>query len=252
MSVETGQVQTPSTHLSDFRMKRALISQSDQINELTSGLSIPLAPVGDDVLVVILEAIAQAWEYVKKQYAHTVANGSEAEVSALLITRLNRSLGADPMLSLFVSSVDRGSETVVFDGARIEVRPDLQFTLTLQDPRFRLLGECKIIDVPRKKMPKLYRDDGIARFVAGEYAWASREAIMLGYARCSAKLAPDLLNGLMQFKEMQCTAQSSILDGNPPITVDGFGRSSHDRSFGYVQGGPAGPGPIELWHLWLS
>lgn len=60
----------------------------------------PLAPVGDDVLVVILEAVAQAWAHVKKQHAHTVANGSEADVSGLLATRLNRSLGGDSTLIL--------------------------------------------------------------------------------------------------------------------------------------------------------
>ena len=155
-------------------------------------------------------------------------------------------------LSILVSSVERGSETVTYSGDEIETRPDLQFSLTAQDKRFRLVGEAKIIDIPKRKTPKLYRQNGIARFVSGKYAWASREAIMLGYVRCSAKLDPDLLTGLSGFPDMHCASQSLVSVVTPPVTAGSLGTSRHNRIFSYVHCTPASPGAIDLWHLWLN
>lgn len=228
------------------------VSQHDQIAALTRGAALPLAPVGQDVLAIILESIADAWAHLKANHPVPLRVGLEAQISALLVTRLNESLNSDPLLSIFVSSVERGSETVTFDGAKLEVRPDLQFSLTQQDKRFRLIGEAKIIDRPKKKTPALYRENGIARFVGGDYAWASREAIMVGYVRCNAKLDPDLLQGLSGFPEMQCNRQSLVPVVKPPIAAGNLGTTQHNRTFCYVHPTSASPGAIDLWHLWLN
>ena len=228
------------------------IFQFDQITELTRGVALPLAPIGDDVLAIIIEAIANAWEHLTLRYANKLNQGKEAEISALLVSRLNASLGKDVNLRLFVSSIDRGSETVSFNGVKLEGRPDLLFTLTMQDTRFRLTGECKIIDIQNRKTLALYRDEGIARFVDGDYAWANREGIMVAYVRRGAKLDKDLLNGLQGFPKMNCTAQAMRPNGNPPIRPNALGTSTHERKFAYIHKTSAVPGQIELWHLWLE
>lgn len=233
-------------------MMAARISQLDQITELTRGVTLPLAAIGEDVLAIILEAVADAWRHVKLHYGQVLREGSEAEISALLVSRLNASLGWNATLRLFVSSVDRGSETVSFNGAKLEGRPDLLFTLTMQDTRFRLTGECKIIDVPNRKTPALYRDNGIARFVGGDYAWANREAIMVAYVRCGAQLDSSLLNGLGHFTAMNCSTGSLQADCRLPIEPGTLGRSTHHRTFSYIHQTSAAPGQIELWHLWLQ
>jgi len=233
-------------------MSTLRISQSDQITELTKGLTLPLAPIGDDVLAIIIEAIANAWECLKQDYAHVLDQDGEAKISALLVSRLNGSLGEDGNpLRLFVSSVARGSETISFNGAKIEARPDLLFTLTKLDPRFQLMGECKIID-KKKRTPDLYRKNGITRFVDGDYAWASREGIMVAYVRCDAKLDKDLLSSLQKHHAMNCIAKTLCSDVKLPIKPDALGISTHGRKFAYVHTTSEKPGQIELWHLWLE
>ena len=49
--------------------------------------------------------------------------------------------------------------------------------------RFPLVAEAKIFDATASKTAALYCENGIRRFVEGEYAWANREAFMVGYVR---------------------------------------------------------------------
>ena len=152
-----------------------------------------------------------------------------------------------------VSSVDRGRESINFDGRRIEVRPDISFRLTHWDARFRLVAECKIIDVNSGKTAALYRDKGIARFVEGNYAWGCSDAIMLGYVRCGSKLNPVMLKTLKQHPSTECEASDLRVPKSASLPSDGFGTSRHRRTFKYVHPtSQVDPGAIELWHLWLD
>jgi hypothetical protein len=224
----------------------------DQIAELTRALDIPLPPIDQEILELILEAIVQAWEHVKTNHGSVLKNGDEAEISSLLETWLNADLSSVPGLELFVSSVDRGRETISFDGSRLEVRPDLSFRLTHLDARFRLIAECKIIDMPNGKTSVLYRDKGIARFVKGDYAWASREALMLGYVRCGSKLRTTMLDSLRKHPKMACVSSGLRAHPNTLISHHALGISKHNRAFSYVHPTSQVPGQIELWHLWLD
>jgi len=224
----------------------------DQIAELTRALDIPLPPVDPEILELILEAITHAWQHVKTSYPTVLKQDKEASISALLETRLNADLSAIPGLELVVSSVDRGRETITFNGEKIEVRPDLSFKLTHLDARFRLIAECKIIDTQNGKTAGLYRDNGISRFVKGDYAWACREALMLGYVRCGSKLQPTMLSSLNKHPEMACTSSELRAPPNTLIASHALGTSKHDRQFAYVHSTDRVPGQIELWHLWLD
>lgn len=232
------------------------ISSLDQVTSLTRGLSLPLPPIDRSALEVILEAVASAWEQVQHEHMHCLVMGKEAEISGLLINYMNEALSQDDDggLGMYVSSVARGSEQVNFNGEKLELRPDIQFVLTTQDVRFRLVAECKIIDLAEQKTPAKYRDEGIRRFVVGDYAWASQEALMFAYVRCkTSKLNASVLTGLQTYADMNCTAQSMRLSNSALITNDAMGSSSHDRHFQYMHTPtPASPGPIELWHLWLA
>lgn len=227
-------------------------TRSDQIAELTRGIEIPLPHLDVEILQLVIEALALAWDHVRTNYPRTVREGEEAEISALIETWLNAHLPSIPGLDLIVASVDRGRESISFDGRRIEVRPDLSFRLTHQDARFRLIAECKIIDKPQGKTASLYKTKGIARFVDGDYAWACREAIMLGYVRCQLGLEKDLLSGLKSHPELGWISDSTKDHSCTLISKGALGTSTHKRSFSYVHTGARAPGPIELWHLWLS
>ncbi|CAM3695667.1 hypothetical protein ROSA5918_03125 [Roseateles saccharophilus] len=236
-------------------MTRWRISELDQVTSLTRGVALPLPPIGQQAIDIILEAIASAWEQLQLGYMHVLVMGTEVEISTLLINLMNEALGSDDDggLGVYVSSVSRGSEQINFNGEKLELRPDIQFALTRLDTRFRLIVECKLIDLKAKKTPALYRDHGIKRFVDGDYAWACQEAIMLAYVRCAtSRLEPSVLSGLMGIPDMQCVAQSMQLSSSGLIKPDALGTSSHDRKFQYVPAQAVPPGKIDLWHLWLE
>lgn len=234
-------------------MTVAKVVRIDQVTELTRDISLPLPPIGATLLDIILEAISDAWTHVKTAYPRAVLNDSEPEISALLVTRLNAMLNTNALLALVVSSVHRGSETISYDGSKFEGRPDLVFTLTGTDTRFNLVGESKIIDLPNNKnSASLYRNKGIKRFVDGEYAWGTKEALVVAYVRCGAKLHPTVLGGLPKIKAMNCSASSMRANCPPAIPSDTLGTSTHGRAFSYVHKTTSSPGDIELWHLWLD
>lgn len=225
----------------------------DQVAELTRAVEVPLPHVDPQIIEIILDAVAQGWEYLRQNHLGVLQNGEEAEISALLDTWLNAELSTVPGLDLIVSSVDRGRESISYDGKRLEVRPDISFRLTHQDARFRLIAECKIIDTGKGKTAGLYRDKGVARFVEGDYAWANREALMFGYVRCGSGLEKTVLKSLKNYAALNCNEIEMRASITPLIKKDALGTSTHGRSFAYVHAATTlVPGPIELWHLWLE
>ncbi|MGN7713222.1 hypothetical protein [Agrobacterium radiobacter] len=225
----------------------------DQIAELTRHLSLPLPAVLEDYLQIIAEKLIEAFAEINEAHLSTVTKGSEAEVTALLGSRLNSMMDEDPLWGQLVICATRGAESLSFDGSHLEKRPDLSLHLASRARGFPLIVEAKIID--RAKDEKLYCDNGVRRFVDGEYAWGSREAFMVAYVRdestIAGKLTPHLATALGQ-------TPPDYLVEQIPLAVAAVGadlaRSRHGRSFVYPHMGPppAGPGSIVLWHLWLS
>ncbi len=72
-----------------------------------------------------------------------------------------------------------------------------------EEPRLVLSGhdalfvECKPIDKTHAAGGK-YCDDGLCRFVDGDYAWAMEEGLMLGYARHDRTIAKHLIPAMRQ------------------------------------------------------
>jgi len=224
----------------------------EQINELTSGLTLPLPPVQQLVMLVIAETLARAWNDLLARHAKTLRTGDEAEVSALLITRLNALRDEEPCWEILANGVSRGEESINFDGRHLEKRPDLSIHLTRRNFSFPLVAECKLIDKAGKKTAKLYCTDGLTRFVHGDYAWATREAFMLAYVRDGSDiedcLAPYLSDSQHKSPD-PCRTESLPTRPNPAQA--NLACSRHSRCFPYIHQEAASPGPIDLWHLWL-
>ena len=226
----------------------------DQVAELTRGVRLPLAPITDEHLQILAEGLRQAFDHVRVHAPNSVCTGEEPEVTALMQARLNGMLHEDSLWRQLVLWVGRGAESTSFDGSHIEKRPDLSIVLTGADRRFPLIAEAKILDAPASKTARLYCENGIRRFVQGEYAWGTREAFMIGYVRDGSSIGPTL-------KAFLSKAAVSDPDGYLvealPVPV-GSGPSDlaytrHGRSFVYSsQKPPNRPGPISLWHLWLA
>ena len=232
----------------------AVRSRQDQVAELTRGVRLPLAPVADEHLQILAEKVQQAFADIRVHAPDTVAEGEEPEVTALMQARLNRLILEDTLWQQLVLWVGRGTESISFDGSHLEKRPDLSIVLSGAERRFPLVAEAKILDAAASKTVALYCENGIRRFVEGEYAWGNREAFMIGYVRDGSSIDPTLKAVLSKAAFLH---PSRYLVKELPVPV-GAGSSDlaytmHGRKFVYGrQRPPNSPGPITLWHLWLT
>ena len=228
--------------------------REDQIAELTRGQRLPLPPIAHLHLDVIAETVARVWSQLLEERNLVVTEGDEAEINAIIESRLNNLWSIDPLWSQLVSSVARGKESLSFDGTHLEKRPDISVYLTGKHPTFPIVVECKIIDRTAGKGIDLYCNTGISRFIVGEYAWASSDAIMIAYIRDSSSVAGHL----SPFLELG-TRRSPDPWRTEQLPARAVGLRSeilstrHGRSFKYPSAvGSAHPGSIVLWHLWLN
>lgn len=229
----------------------ALFPRPDQIAELTRHLDLPLAAVDSVFLDIIAERVTQAFKDIRATATNTVTGGDEAEISALLVTRLNRMIEDDAVLRQLVTCVVRGAESLSYDGSHLEKRPDLSIYLSGRALRFPLIAEAKIIDATRGE--SLYCSNGIKRFIEGEYGWGGREAFMIAYVRDGTTIA-----GRLQPYLSQAAQAKNYIVQTAPVALTTCGcdaaLSSHGRSFVYSHAIPPAnaPGVIALWHLWVD
>jgi hypothetical protein len=233
----------------------AIRPRPDQIGELTRGLRLPLPPIDAVYLEIIVEGLSRAFEEIRADNPSTVGSGSEAEVTALLEARLNTLIDQDPFLGQLILCVTRGKESISFDGSHIEKRPDLSIYLSTQARNFPLTVEAKVLDAATAKTEAMYCNNGLCRFLVGEYAWASQEAFMLAYVRDKSsikdQLTPFLADAMTRMPARFAVEALPVLIGKGARDL---AASRHGRSFVYKhQTPPAGqPGPINIWHVWLS
>ena len=228
--------------------------RQDQIEALTRGLRLPLAPIAEEHLEVIAEGLRQAFHDVRQNAPYTVYTGDEPEVTALMQARLNGPMEEVSLWRQLVLWVGRGSESVSFDGTHLEKRPDLAIVLSGAERRFPLVAEAKVLDAAGSKTIGRYGEKGIRRFVEGEYAWGNREALMIGYVRDGSSidttLTPFLLKAVTAHPDRY---RLETLPAPGGAASSGWAYTRHGRKFVYgSQPPPNSPGPISIWHLWLS
>lgn len=216
---------------------------SAQIDELTRGLQIPLSPIHPDIMCVLVDTVEQVFADLVSRKPLEMSSSDEAYVTALLEGALNKLLeDCSELFSQIVRSVSRGKESVNYNGVNIEKRPDLSFSLTHHSCRHPLIVEAKIIDAPKRKSIKLYCQEGVQRFINGDYAWACSEALMFAYVRDSSDIKTVLT------PELSIDSSYNVVCVPTPVTGN-LAISKHNRHFPI---GTTSAGPIELWHLWLT
>ncbi|MDH7638106.1 hypothetical protein [Sphingomonas oryzagri] len=229
--------------------------RADQVAELTRGLALPLPEVPALHLEIIGESLFRAFGDIRSTASATVGTGTEAEVTALLEARLNAMIDDDPFWRQLVLCVARGKESLSFDGSHLEKRPDLSIYLSNRHRGFPLVAEAKIIDTTAAKSEALYCDNGIRRFVDGEYAWGSREAFMIAYVRDGSSIGATLTPFLAKARAQRPPGYLvEDLPANVGSGSAGIAMSRHGRDFAYPPSSAADarPGPISVWHLWLA
>jgi len=234
-------------------MASTIRRRPDQVAELTRGLRLPLPEIEAVHLEVIAETLFQAYIDISATYSPTVRAGDEAEVTALMESRLTSMINQNQLWGQLVRCVVRGKESLSYDGSHLEKRPDLSLYLSHRHQGFPLVAEAKVIDAPNSKTEKLYCEKGISRYVKGEYAWGNREAFMIAYVRDGSSIGSKLTPHLSREKSRR---PPKYLVEDLPIAAGSNGadlaRSRHGRKFKYLGKPRSKPGSISVWHLWLS
>ena len=235
-------------------MTSAVRPRLDQVAELTRDIRLPSPAVTDIHLQILAEGLREAFDDLREREPATMTSGDEPEVTAMLQARLNGLIKENSLWSQLVLCVVRGEESISFDGSHLEKRPDLSIYLSDGTRHFPLVVEAKILDRAKGKTVTSYCDRGLLRFVQGEYAWANREAFMLGYVRDGSSIDSKLRPRLA---EAMALNPAPYLVEELPVHVGSGGldlaRTRHGRDFVYVcQTPPNSPGPISVWHLWLT
>jgi len=217
-----------------------------QIAELTRDIKLPLRALHRRHLRVIGEFLTEAWNDLMETQQQHLQSEDEPDVNALMNSRLNEIRDEKPEWSALVSSVTRGSETMSHDGSSLEKRPDLSVHITLRSANFPLTVECKLIDKKAQKGVTLYCREGLSRFIDGEYSWYAQEAFMLAYVRDSTSIVKTLTPHLRRSGRKQPDPfLTEKLPESIPFNQD-LAESIHRRRF------QNNPGPISIWHLWLT
>ena len=174
-------------------------------------------------------------------------------VATALTMRLNSFLDDNMMWRQLVRSVTRGTESISYNGSHLEKRPDLSIHLTSRNPSFPLTVECKLIDAKSERTVKIYCEQGLSKYINGDYAWTAAEAFMLGYVRDGSSIQSSLTPFLSESEKLNPPPYLVMMlpEGTAHATAD-LARSCHNRNFKYLGGPPDDPGPISVWHMWLS
>lgn len=155
------------------------------------------------------------------------------------------------------SNVNRDAKTVNYNGISIRKMPDLVFRLHHVHPgmsftdHYGLYTECKVIASGKQSVGN-YCDDGLRRYVQGDYAWAMRSGLMVAYLMdpdrhdVSKTLIPKLRKAQKQTPDPYATR---ALPEHRNAYVARVYTSVHARGWSYPTG--TSPGDIELLHLWL-
>ncbi|HRJ61158.1 MAG TPA: hypothetical protein PKZ97_09070 [Azospirillaceae bacterium] len=232
-----------------------LLPRPDHIAELTRGIArLPLPPLDEEHIRIVFETIVDVWKYLQAKYAAALAGKSETEINDLMASALKTRIDEDPLFRLTATAVARDASELSYDGTHLDKKPDLSIQLTQEGARFPLTVECKLIDAPNKKKTQMYCDNGVRRHVAGEYAWARQEALMLGYVRDGSSIAGKLTPALKKAKDKQPDPYATLALPEPQDFQTDVARSRHGRDFKYISAPAKGdpPGPIDLWHVWVS
>lgn len=225
---------------------------------------LPHPAIQPRLLRLFRDAVVKAWELIlaSPPTDFNLAKAGEVEVNTVLYATLVNEVLVRGLVPGFTTSLFCVTPTPglrAYDGKKLEKRPDLFIHLiptraTAYPDVDGMFIECKPIDSSHA-LGEHYCDLGLRRFIAGDYAWAMREGMMVGYARSGYLLPGDLINSLARGNRPRTIP---ILTGPKPVHR-GLATacsqvphvSTHSRDFKYMHSAAAAP-EITIYHLWLT
>lgn len=226
---------------------------------------LPHPRLGLPVILLVRQVILRAFELLC-EHGDSLATEQEDSITAALRTVIENDLRQSGSVKGFsrrtYDTVIRQGQVANYDGTKRAKAPDLCFKLRNDEEEPRpvlsehdaLFVECKPVDKSHAAGSK-YCDDGLCRFVDGDYAWAMEEGLMLGYARHGRTIAKNLIPALQSAERLDRlkTAELPHPVEHPGAVArdgaEGLHVSRHRRGFPWVAGkGPASD--ILVYHSW--
>ncbi len=152
--------------------------------------------------------------------------------------------------------IGRQHRCINYNGERVKNEPDMLFVIRDDERNYvrrsedGIVTECKPVDSDHAPGHH-YCTNGIRRFVAGDYAWAMPEALMIGYIRGSRTIAKTLVPAMR--RNPQSTNLATVSEPSASEKIEdhreALHSSRHRRDFTWMDDhGPATP--ITLYHSW--
>ncbi len=217
------------------------------------------------VILLIRRVLLQAFEMIRER-GYPLGTAKEDEITAALRAVIENDLRQKGSVSGFsrntFEAVSRQGQVANFDGTKIGKSPDLCFKLRDdgEEPRpvlsehEALFVECKPVDRTHAAGSR-YCDDGLSRFVDGDYAWAMEQGFMLGYARHRRSIAGHLMPAMKRTKRLDrlktVELPRSLAHPGAAARADAEALhvSRHRRGFSWL--GNKGPATdIFIYHSW--
>lgn len=197
--------------------------------------------LGSDHKEAIIKSLRWAWSELALHEPDLLRTGDEESISERLQNLLNQRRGGIRRARWLTDfeTVTRGENQRTVDG-RIQKKPDLTFRPTvypsvINPTRWGWFVECKIIDGTTSVTA--YRNNGVHRFVVGEYAAWMPSGSMLAYVRDGSTPTQMLSQALLGHCETRHCRTGPTPDRS---------ESEHDRS---CLAKPCVD--VVLSHLWL-
>lgn len=226
---------------------------------------LPHPHLGLPVILLIRRVLLRAFELLREE-KYDFAAATEDEVTAKLRSTIENRLRQSGEVSGFSKRtyefIVRQGQWENYNGTVLTKTPDLFFKLRddeNQRVRVRsefdgLFIEAKPVDYTHPAGSK-YCDDGLIRFVSGDYAWAMQEAMMLAYARDGRTILGHLIPAMTDTDRM-----TSLETIQPPEAcretaasacseAEAVHISVHRRNFTWPHENGAAT-DITVYHLW--
>jgi len=226
---------------------------------------LPHPRLGLHVILLIRRVLLRAFELLREE-GFDLAAATEDQVTAALRStienRLRQTGEVKGFTKLTFEFMVRQGQWQNHNFAVLTKTPDLFFKL--RDDNSKRAGvlsefdglfiEAKPVDSTHPVGSK-YCDDGLIRFVRGDYAWAMQEAMMLAYVRDNRSISGHLVPAMNIAARVTSLATLNLPQACRPIEgpacseAESVYISHHRRNFQWPDGkGPASE--LTVYHLW--
>jgi len=235
----------------------------EMFEESDRGIRLPHPPLSLRVHLVVESAICAAWDLITN-HGRTGFNlelADEDTITHELYERLYDEVINKGVVEGFdcetFASIRREPKVRNFNGCHPDKMPDLLVEFIdrpagVMNSQHGLFIECKPID-RNHPVGLAYCDEGLIRFVRGDYAWTMPSAMMIGYARAGYTILPKLSEALeARPKDIPTVARVLPCRRSKSSSVsEAVHITKHGRTFLYQETNQPAP-VITIRHLWLK